>query len=254
LYAARLVFATLAIIAPPGLPIVSWKRMKTTKEDLRERELRRAARRIGEIHRELAARPSTPLPKKIFAGHWRFLAVRADVLRSSVGSQVQQVVDKCNHWVLGRKSSPPSYRASTEVAVSPAATAFISGQGLRPLGAEEWLSAGFPDFFEDKWFRKIPRLIRVGTKNIELTRYFPQVPDHMLEFAYKPAYITETRLPGGDLESELRRLYSTMNAAHGWERLDGRHTDEWDMSVRRRRLREKEQILEARAWDARGAQ
>lgn len=72
------------------------------------------------------------------------------------------------------------------------------------------------------------------------------MPAHMLEFAYKRAYIEEIRTPAGDLESELSRLYSIMRSSHGWERISGRNADEWDMSLRRTRLREEEARLEVR--------
>lgn len=222
--------------------------MRAEKKELREREYRTASRRIDEIHRALAALPSCPLPRKLFVGHWRYLVVRADVLRSSVGKQVQAVVDRCNHWVLGKKNNPASYRCSTEVPVSAAETGFVSGQGLRPLTAEQWQEASFPDFFEHKWFRKVERTIRAGTKNIAVYRYFPEVPKHMLEFGYKPAYMTEAQVVDGDLESELKRLYSFMRNSHGWERVSGRHADEWDMSLRRAKVRLAEAAREVRAW------
>lgn len=222
--------------------------MHTPKERIREKGLRRIAARIEEIHRELRLRPLTPLPKKIFVGHWRYLAVRRDVLRSSIGSQVQMVVDRCNYWVLGRLGTPSSYRPSTEVAVSSLESRFTQDHGLRPLGRAEWLDASFPDFFEKKWFRKVNRVIRAGTKNIEVPRYFPQVPAHMLEFAYKKAYITESQVPDGTLESELKRLYASMRTSHGWEKISGRNVDEWDMNLRRRKLREMEADDEVRKW------
>lgn len=224
--------------------------MLLVKQEMREKTLRRAAARIAEIHLELAARPMTPLKNKIFVGHWRFFVVRRDVLRSSIGSQIQMVVSKCNHWVLGKRGIPSSYRSTTEVALSTREAVFSQGQGLRSLGRVEWEASSFPDFFKKKWFLNIPRIIRAGTKNIEVDRYFPQVPPRMIEFAYKPAYMTASRLPDGDLETELRHLCALMEKTHGWEKIQGRNVDEWDMSLRRLSLREEESKDEVRAWNS----
>jgi hypothetical protein len=202
--------------------------------------------RIDQIHRELRDRPAVRLPKKLFVGHWRYLAVRQDVLRSSIGGQVQMVVDKCNHWVLGRKGNDKSYRATTEVPIGTGSSGFSQGQGLRPLSKSAWEEAEFPEFFERKWFRKVTSLLRAGTKNIPIERFFPQVPERMLEYAYKPAYVCETSLVDGELESELKRLYDFMRDAHGWVKIEGRRVDEWDLSLRKRRWEEVELERERR--------
>lgn len=212
--------------------------MKRSDKTLKLAELRRASDRINEIHALLRERKPVPLPKKIFVGHWRYMVVRADVLRSSIGRQVQLVVDRCNHWVLGKRGVPSSYRASTETLYSQSESGFQPGQRLRPLTQSAWDAAAFPDFFEGKWFRVKTEYIRAGTKNIPVKKYFPQIPEHMLEFAYKRAYATEAFEPDGNLESELRSLYGLMEKHHGWEKLHGRHADEWDLSFRRKKIRE----------------
>lgn len=213
-------------------------RMRKTAKAEKMKELHRVSERIAEIHELLRKTPPVPLPKKIFVGHWRHFAVRADVLRSSIGSQVKKVVDHCDHWVLGKRRDPASYRTSTEVYHSPSESGFQHGQGLRPLTQEQWDAADFPEFFERKWFRVTTRLIRAGTKNIPVKRYFPEIPRHMLEYAYRPAYATAAFEPNGALESELRRLYQIMDARHGWQKLEGRTADEWDLSLRKKKLRE----------------
>jgi hypothetical protein len=222
--------------------------MRSSPKVLRLKKIRRAILRIDEIHRELSTLPSQPLPTKIFAGHWRYFQVRADVLRSSTGRQVQQIVEQCNHWVLGKKRNPRSYRTSTEVAVNSSETTFYSEQLLRPLSEDQFQAASFPAFFERKWFETVTRYHRVGTKNIPYKKYFPQVPPHMLEFAYKPAYYTETTPPHSELSSELKRLYDFLRETHGWEKINGRHVDEWDMSLGRIRQRDKQQQRELEAF------
>lgn len=213
--------------------------MQLSPKKIKTKIFHRAAQRIDEIHREMLAIPPVPLPKKIMVGHWRYFRVREDVLRSSVGDQVKQVTDRCNHWVLGKKKDPDSYRSSTEIAVSPSASTFYSGQRLRPLNHEQFVNSNFPDFFEKKWFRVVELIHRAGTKNIPIKRYFPQVPPHMLEFAYKPAYMTEENLPSSPLTAELHHLYDFMKKNHGWERLSGRHADEWDLNLTRTRILDK---------------
>ncbi len=155
------------------------------------------------------------------------------------------VVEKCNHWVLGKRKNPSSYRASTEMAVSDTATSFFSEQGLRPLTQDQFDKAGFPEFFEKKWFKVVISYHRAGTRNIPRKRYFPQVPRHMLEYVYKPAYMAEEKMTPPDLDGELRKLYDFMKEAHGWERLSGRHADEWDLNFTRTRMREKISLREA---------
>jgi len=210
--------------------------MRHSKQQLKKKDFQRSAQRIEELQRKIASLPPHPLPKKILVGHWRYLRVRADVLRSSVGKQVAQVVEHCNHWVLGKKKHSDSYVSSTEIAVSPTKTSFTQGQGLRPLGQSQYLAASFPSFFEKKWFRVVESYHRAGTKNIPVRRYFPQIPPHMLEFAYKPAYMTEEHIPSSEMSSELKRLYDFMRANHGWEKISGRHADEWDLNFTRTRL------------------
>lgn len=70
----------------------------------------------------------------------------------------------------------------------------------------------------------------------------------MLEFAYKPAYYTETTPPHSELSSELKRLYDFLRETHGWEKINGRHVDEWDMSLGRIRQRDKQQQRELEAF------
>jgi len=219
------------------------------KKRVKIKELRHAADRIAEIQRDIFKIKPKPLPKKIFAGHWRFIVVRSDVLRSSIGQQVQQVVNACNHWCLGKKKEPNSYRASTEVSYGPYSSGYADGQSLRPLSQDAWDKAGFPEFFKRKWFDVVTKYIKAGTSNIPQYKYFPKVPKHMLEYAYKPAYIKEVTEPDGNLEGELKKLYDFMNTNNGWARLNGRNKDEWDMSIEKKKqlskIRDKEGKAEA---------
>lgn len=227
--------------------------MKRSKKDQDIAKFRQAARRISEIYDEMAKLPMQQLEKRLFVGHWRFLKVRADVLRSSIGGQVDRVVQACNTWVLGKKHNPKSFRCSTEICIPIKGSykngmqSFQQGQGLRPLGQDAFEKAGFPDFFKTKWFHEMETPIKAGSKVIIKYRYYPKVPTHMLEFDYKPAYIEEIRAHSGDLEGELKRLYEFMDQNDGWKKIGSTRTrDEWDLSLPKKRIQEDLMKREAR--------
>lgn len=210
--------------------------MNKNKKEVKISELRKTEKRISELNKEISKLPKQKLDKKIFVGHWRFLKVRADVLRSSIGAQVAKVVEHCNTYCLGKKKEPNSYHTIVEVPYAVKGSMLNGssfkqeGQGLRPLFQKEFDSANFPEHFVKKWFHKQVITKSIGSKNLLYYKYFPKVAPHMLEFAYKPAYMLEASQAGGDLESELVRLYKLMNANHGWSKLHGNHKDEWDIS------------------------
>jgi hypothetical protein len=224
--------------------------MKKTKEEAKLSEFRKAEKRIFALQKEISNLPKEKLEKKIFVGHWRFLKVRADVLRSSVGSQVAQVVEACNTYCLGKKKDSKSYRMTVEVPypingnMLNGSSFRQEGQGLRPLSQKEFEKANFPEHFERKWFHKQIVNKSVGSKNLISYKFFPKVAQHMLEFDYKPAYMVEAKRAGGDLESELVRLYNFMNSNNGWSKLHGNHKDDWDVSLEKKktlaRLKDKE--------------
>jgi hypothetical protein len=226
--------------------------MKKDKEEIKISELRKAEKRIFALQKEISNLPKEKLDKKIFVGPWRFLKVRADVLRSSIGAQVAQVVEKCNTYCLGKKKEPNSYRMTVEVAypingdMLHGSTFRQEGQGLRPLFQKEFEAAGFPEHFEKKWFDKQEISRSVGSKNLVSYRYFPKIAPHMLEFDYKPAYMIEATKAGGDLESELVRLYRLMNSSNGWSKLHGNYKDEWTLSLDKKKKLRKLSLKEAK--------
>jgi hypothetical protein len=230
--------------------------MQRNKKETKLSEIRAAHKRISEIQSEIRSLPREKLEKKIFAGHWRFLKVRADVLKSSIGTQVSQIVDACNTYCLGKKREPKTYKTATETcypingSLINGGTTWTEGQGLRPLSKKEFEEKNFPEHFKRKWFNVLTKQIKAGSKNIPVERYFPKVPKHMLEFDYKPAYITEVKTTNGDLESELARLYRFMHEKNGWEFIYGNTKDEWDLSLEKnkklKKLAEKEAKEELR--------
>jgi hypothetical protein len=215
--------------------------MKKNKKEAKLSDIRKAEKRIFALQKEISNLPKEKLDKKIFVGHWRFLKVRADVLRSSIGTQVARVVEACNTHCLGKKKDPKSYKMTVELPY-PIKGSMLNGssfrqegQGLRPLSQKEFEKAEFPEHFERKWFNKQIVSKSVGSKNLVSYRYFPKVPTHMLEFDYKPAYVVEVHKAGGDLESELVSLYKFMNSNNGWAKLHGNYKDDWDLSLSKKR-------------------
>jgi hypothetical protein len=236
--------------------------MKIEKKEIQLKKFRQAEERIQEIYREMNNAPAKKLPKKIFAGHWRYISVRADILRSSIGEEVSQVIALCNHWVLGKKKYPETYRCSTEVAFARASNkteedyfgrnanllskkgknvilARISEQLPNPISEEAMEKSGLSDKIKRKWFDKVVETIPCGTKTYERIKYFPKIPKYMLEFSFKPAYITEVKDTQGDLESELTNLKDFMDKNNGWAKLHGNFYDEWDMSLSKKKKLEK---------------
>jgi hypothetical protein len=197
----------------------------------------RAIKRIDELHELISKQPKEKLEKPIFAGHWRFFKVREDVLRSSIGEQIKKVVDATNTWVLGKKNDERSFNCSYEEYSPWTFKSYnVQGQGLRPLysrtGFEE---LGFPDFFKRKWFLEQKLIRSFGSKNVTHYKYYPNIKKHMIEFAYKPAYIKEVFTKNGSYESELAKLYQFMDQENAWKLVYGRNLDDWALSLNKKK-------------------
>lgn len=204
--------------------------MRKNKYEEKESDLIRSAKRISELQKNLRNPARVPLEKKIFAGHWRFLTVRKDVLRSSIGEQVDAVVQACNSYRFGKKKDPHSFLGSCEIycpTPDGGIPTWVQEQGLHPLCAKDYESVALPEAIKKKWFLRVDKTLPCGSKNILVPKYYPQVPRHMLEYAYKAAYITEVSIRDGDQESELVRLYQYMEKTKGWEKLHGRYSDSY---------------------------
>ena len=215
--------------------------MKQSKKETTLKEIRRVSERINELYREMRG-VSVPLKNKMFVGHWRHFKVRADILRSSIGEQVQKIVEACDHWVLGKKNSPKSYRAYTEVCWG-IGNRFVNTtenkQKLVSINQEAFDRIDIPTPQKRKWFY-IKEIYRsYGSKNIVHYRYYPKVPDYMVEFTYKAAYVTEKFIPDGGAESELHYLNEWMTENNGWNRLLTNHKDEWDLNLDKKKMLDK---------------
>jgi hypothetical protein len=215
--------------------------MKPNNKESRIKYFLRVQRRINELHTLIRNAPDIKLKKPIFVGHWRFFKVRDDVLRSSLGQQVKLVVDACNQWVLGKKDDPKSYenRCYTRVYCSYLGSTAVSKQHLYPLSQAELDKCNFPNpiQFIRRWFDIEEKTKSFGSKNIITRTYYPKVRPHMLEFAYKRAYITEEHCKVGDYESELAKLYQFMNDNHGWDVVYSHNNkDEWDNNLTKKKI------------------
>jgi hypothetical protein len=219
--------------------LATFSPMQQNKKEQLLKEIRRAENRIHELQKIIKNKPKTPLDKKIFAGHWRFFRVRADILRSSIGQQIQTIVDACNTFRLGKKKDYDSFRGTTEIAILIGATPmtlFSQEQGLRSLSQQDFEGLPLSETQKKKWFLKVDRTLNAGSKNIVIPRYFPRIPPHMIEYAYKPAYITEINTPDGDAESELVQLHQFMTKTNGWDKLYGSHRDEWNLNIKKKKV------------------
>jgi len=215
--------------------------MLENKKNREFSQIRQAEKRIWELHKERNNMQRVPLDKKIFAGHWRFFAVRADVLRSSIGEIVGKIVEACNSYRFGDKKDPKSFQGSSEIRsiLGDQQTLFVADQYLRPLNQAEFEKLELTEGQKRKWFVQTTKQLSVGTKNIPIHKYFPNVPPHMLELTYKPAYITEVSIPDGDKETELVRLYQFMTKTNGWEKLHGHNRETLELNLSRKNSLEK---------------
>lgn len=222
--------------------------MKPNKQELKLKEFLKAKRRIDELHTLIAQSPCVPLKNKIFVGHFRFFKVRDDVLRSSIGNAAKLVVDACNTWVLGKKKEPKTYEKYHGIVYCRYfGETTVSKQCLRPLRQDEIDKLNFPNriSFIRRWFDVEEKIKSYGSKNVVYRRYFPKIPPHMLEFAFKPAYITEEKTKVGDYESELAKLYTFMSDNNAWEIVFNRNRDEWFLNLDREKILEKIRKKEA---------
>ena len=84
----------------------------------------------------------------MFIGFWRSFKVREDVLRSSIGLEVQKVVEACNTYWLGKTKAAKSYeRVALSLAIQ------NKEQTLREMKYEELKELNFSESFIRKWFR-----------------------------------------------------------------------------------------------------
>ena len=216
--------------------------MRPTNHELKLKKLIQAKLRIDQLRDLIRKAPRVPLKNKIFAGHWRFFKVRADVLRSSIGHEVQQVVDACNRWLLGDKKDPNSYRIITYKGE-------VQEQKMNPLTQAEYDKRGFPEHFKRKWFTVEEVIKNFGTKNVVVYRYWPKIPQHMLEFQYKAAYYVDEQIKVGDYESEMAKLSKFIDDNHGWEKIYGNYRDDWDKSTELHRKKLKQAKKELKDYE-----
>lgn len=188
-------------------------------------KIKKASERINELRKIPQTKEILDKKDRIFAGHWRFFKVRADVLRSSQGETLSKVVEATNKWVLGQKKDPESYRSISWIGQNGGKGIYSNEQSLQPLSFEELQEKGLNSEKYLKWFSKEIQTQNVGSKILEKPVFFPKLPKHTLEFDYKKAYVVEITHPNPDVESEMARLYQFMTENKGWEKLHGKGKD-----------------------------
>jgi len=158
-----------------------------------------------------------PLEKRMFIGFWRSFKVREDVLLSSIGLEVQKVVEACNTYWLGKTKASKSYeRVALTLAIQ------NKEQTLREMRYEELKELNFSESFIRKWFRTEIRHQFVRNKDTSYTSYIPKIDAHMLEFRYTREYINEVSIPLGDAISQENFLRNFLDKNNFYNILLGR--------------------------------
>jgi hypothetical protein len=158
-----------------------------------------------------------PLEKRMFIGFWRSFKVREDVLLSSIGLEVQKVVEACNTYWLGKTKASKSYeRVALTLAIQ------NKEQTLREMRYEELKELNFSESFIRKWFRTEIRHQFVRNKDTSYISYIPKIDAHMLEFRYTREYINEVSIPLGDAISQENFLRNFLDKNNFYNILLGR--------------------------------
>ena len=213
--------------------------MKPDKYDHSIKKFRNVSARIDELNKLLHTYPTQKLKKRRFEGYWRFFVVRKDIMRSSVGERLQKILDVCNSWTFGDKKNPKSFcRYSWRNYYNFWGIDEMDEQYLKFLNQKEWDAANFPKGCE-KFFRVHVETVNYGTKNVEVKKYYPDIPLWMLEFKYKAAYYEEEDVLPNELIGELNVLREFMHKNNGWEQLNGRHSDEWSACSTKKKIKER---------------
>ena len=213
--------------------------MKTTKKEIQLKEIRKVAKRIDELHYQIRNAPTEKLEKKLLVGYWKFLSVREDILKSSIGAQVKEVVEHTNQWYMGKTKKNEHFHPYTKTLEGLQKIHY-----LKPLTEKEFEETKMPEFFKKKWFKERTEYIRAGSSNIPQKVYFPNIPNRMLEYKFKKAFVEEVPIVNATAESELHNLNTFMETHNGWDKLFRNHKDDWDINLVKkkkiRRLQEKE--------------
>src|SRR5258707_1197027 len=93
-----------------------------------------------------------PLDKPILAGYTRSFIVREDVLRTSVGTQIKQLVEATNTtWRAKDEAGPyrPTKYLAWHVEIEE------PEQTLAPIKDDDFKKSGLPEEFKAKWFTPI---------------------------------------------------------------------------------------------------
>lgn len=211
--------------------------MRHHKKERKIKEMLKDNRECSEACKSLYRPKYEKLDKQIFAGHWRFFVVRADVLRSSVGQEIQQVVDLCNSWVLGHKKDPSSYdRKSWSAKVigydenQQAVIEHVAEQLLRPIDEKRWKELNLSDKIK-QYFVQVTQTFY----NKTYIRYFPNVPSHMIEFGFKRAYITAVPVEDSEARSKRTLITNKQQREDADRKLGKSHRDDWDLNLSKKR-------------------
>ena len=201
--------------------------MRPKKTSSKLKKLRRTVNQL----RLICSYDFQPLEKRMFIGFWRSFKVREDVLRSSIGLEVQKVVEACNTYWLGKTKAAKSYeRVALSLAIQ------NKEQTLREMKYEELKELNFSESFIRKWFRTEIRHQFVRNKDTSYTCYISKIDAHMIEFRYTREYINELRIPLGDAISQENFLRNFLKKNNGYNVLFGRFREERDANLTKKKI------------------
>jgi len=211
-------------------------RKKRNKEWHRIIVLRRALRDRDRID---GSGTCVPLQKRIFAGHWRFVKVTDQALRTAVGLEVASVVARCTERRLGKKKYPKSFFTASETR---------SGAHLKPVS--EWLlplcekdfgDGELPLSCRSKCFKSEIHSHKEGSKIMEHLVYTPKIPRWMIEFGHERHYHTEQWIPNGAALTEIDHVTKFLIQSGAFGLFHGRFIcDRWrDLSLVKKSILER---------------
>ena len=225
---------------------ISPSRKKRNKESIRIRTLRRALALLSSLLEKDGV--FVPLGKKIPMGHWRFVKVTGQALRTGIGHEVAAVVARCTERRYGKKKYPKSF--FDEMEVRKGVHLKPISEWLTPLHEKDFGEGGLPLSYRSKWFKREIRMRKDGSRITEFRIYFPKIPRWMIGFGHERHYHTEEWIPNGAAETEIDHVNKLLNQSGAFDLLHGRFfcDRERDMSLVKKkallRLHEKEAVEE----------
>jgi len=191
---------------------------KQVKADERDKHLLKLERERSKLREEVRKLPERKLPHPIQHGWERTWAVRADILRSSIGESVQAALDVCNTIWLSNDRNKFRRRVYCMGGMS-----FEEEQSLADIPAkkmEEHIEAGLSQKIVREYFRCQTKTRSFGSKNIEDIFFSPVINRHYLEFKLQPHWHTHETIGGLELKARIEEIENHFERLNLWPKVD----------------------------------